>query len=451
MLLWPFPAAAAGAPGVPGFPVGAVPLDDGRQAAGAVPAGMTSEMEVLRALKLLFEHHKALDEKQMILKEENNQEKILPDGVLDVNHEQENMPSANGKASPWSRSLSDSHHTIQSVQGCWNLSPMHHRPSNGSLSHEEDLVKVVELQEVLDKQSREHSQMKERLTALSAHVTELEEDLDMARKDLLKCEDDDLNDKLENEIENKDSMHRQTEDKNRQLQERLELVEKLQQSLRRAETLPEVEAELAQKVAALSKAGETRNIDERLRQMEPQLEEKNKELQRVVQGREKKMNEEHNKRLSDTVDKLLSESDEKLQLHLKERMAALENKNVLKPNLMKLVNASQQSKRNKAYKNALVIFQLHRVKIVCRVKVQSEPFTVPVFQEQRCSASSLFNVVPSRYGKLYCEMSVKSPSLLFLSSPDRIVMDSAPEWLFRLNIGPQIGWIEAILDNAYVS
>lgn len=92
-------------------------------------------------------------------------------------------------------------------------------------------------------------------------------------------------------------------------------------------------------------------MEERLRQLEAQLEEKNQELLRVrgrlrrhaalpadrslavnvslclVQARQReKMNEEHNKRLSETVDKLLSESNERLQLHLKERMSALEDK-----------------------------------------------------------------------------------------------------------------------------
>uniref|UniRef100_A0A3Q3JQF3 SAM domain-containing protein n=1 Tax=Monopterus albus TaxID=43700 RepID=A0A3Q3JQF3_MONAL len=333
------------------------------------PAGVSSEVEVLKALKSLFEHHKALDEKVRerlrvalercsaleeqltishkelaYLREQSGQKRGLADGTSEISHSSENTPSTNGK-----------------------------RLSDGSLSQEEELgpgfVKVGELQEVVDRQAADLSQMKERMAAMASRISELEEDLDTARKDLIKSEDmntrlqrdlresvaqkedmeerittlekrylaaqreatsvHDHNDKLENEVANKESLYRQTEERNRQLQEKLELAEqKLQQTIRKAETLPEVEAELAQRVAALTKAEERHgNVEERLRQLEAQLEEKNQELLRARQR--EKMNEEHNKRLSETVDKLLSESNERLQLHLKERMSALEDKNNL--------------------------------------------------------------------------------------------------------------------------
>ncbi|NWR36025.1 LIPA1 protein, partial [Tachuris rubrigastra] len=331
------------------------------------PAGVSSEVEVLKALKSLFEHHKALDEKV-----------------------RERLRVALERCSLLEEELGTTHKEVGfCLKSCIFMCAL---SSDDSLYHDENLAKVIELQDIIDKQNKEQAQMKERLTALSGRVTELEEDLDTARKDLIKSEEmntklqrdvretmaqkedmeerittlekrylaaqreatsvHDLNDKLENEIATKDSMHRQSEDKNRQLQERLELAEqKLQQTLRKAETLPEVEAELAQRVAALTKAEERHgNIEERLRQMEAQLEEKNQELQRARQR--EKMNEEHNKRLSETVDKLLSESSERLQLHLKERMAALEDKNSL---LREIENAKKQIEELQHEKDQLAL------------------------------------------------------------------------------------------------
>ncbi|XP_030158384.1 liprin-alpha-4 isoform X3 [Lynx canadensis] len=327
------------------------------------PSGVSSEVEVLKALKSLFEHHKALDEKV-----------------------RERLRAALERVTTLEEQLAGAHQQVSALQqgagardgateeeGAVELGPKRLR--------KDDTGQVEELQELLEKQNFELSQARERLVTLTATVAELEEDLGTARRDLIKSEElsskhqrdlrealaqkedmeerittlekrylaaqreatsiHDLNDKLENELANKESLHRQ---------ELLEVAEqKLQQTMRKAETLPEVEAELAQRIAALTKAEERHgNIEEHLRQLEGQLEEKNQELARVRQR--EKMNEDHNKRLSDTVDRLLSESNERLQLHLKERMAALEEKNTL---IQELESSQRQIEEQHHHKGRL--------------------------------------------------------------------------------------------------
>uniref|UniRef100_A0A8I3NRP7 PTPRF interacting protein alpha 2 n=1 Tax=Canis lupus familiaris TaxID=9615 RepID=A0A8I3NRP7_CANLF len=363
------------------------------------PSGVSSEVEVLKALKSLFEHHKALDEKvRERLRVSLERVSALEEELAAANQEIVALREQNVHIQ---RKIASSEGSTESehLEGMDPGQKVHEkRLSNGSIDSTDETSQIVELQELLEKQNYEMAQMKERLAALSSRVGEVEQEAETARKDLIKTEEmntkyqrdireamaqkedmeerittlekrylsaqrestsiHDMNDKLENELANKEAILRQMEEKNRQLQERLELAEqKLQQTMRKAETLPEVEAELAQRIAALTKSDPTSstssddyqyvmeaklqemisirrkaeerhgNIEERMRHLEGQLEEKNQELQRARQR--EKMNEEHNKRLSDTVDRLLTESNERLQLHLKERMAALEEKNVL--------------------------------------------------------------------------------------------------------------------------
>ncbi|XP_033939144.1 liprin-alpha-4 isoform X4 [Pseudochaenichthys georgianus] len=315
------------------------------------PSGVSSEVEVLKALKSLFEHHKALDEKvrerlRVALERVSSLEGQLTASTQELNTVRQ-------------RKDGDSLERTDGSKPTWKRLP------NGSIDAHDEGSRVSELQELLERTNKELVQSREHSATLSGRMADLEAELTNARRELCRSEElsikqhreqreredmeerittlekrylaaqretthiHDLNDKLENELATKDSLHHQSEEKVRQLQEMLEMAEqRLAQTMRKAETLPEVEAELAQRVAALSKAEERHgNVEERLRQLESQLEEKNQELGRARQR--EKMNEEHNKRLSDTVDRLLTESNERLQLHLKERMAALEDKNSL--------------------------------------------------------------------------------------------------------------------------
>ena len=71
-----------------------------------------------------------------------------------------------------------------------------------------------------------------------------------------------------------------------------------------------------------------------------------------------KMSEEHNVRLSSTVDRLLTESNERLQLHLKERMGALEEKNQLTSDLARITKLLEDTQQEKVRHKDAVQFYL---------------------------------------------------------------------------------------------
>ena len=214
------------------------------------PAGVSSEVEVLKALKSLFEHHKSLDEKV-----------------------REKLRLSLERASHLEEELAKSYEEINKLKSDKNnLDKKEEVLTNGSDVSEEskpktslDESEINEMKTLIEKQSSELLSSRLKLSELNNKLKELEDSLKLSEQAQLNIKDEnlklretlyennaqkedqeerisslekrylnaqrestllhDLNEKLEHELENKEAQLKLEEEKVTAINERLELTE----------------------------------------------------------------------------------------------------------------------------------------------------------------------------------------------------------------------------------
>ncbi|EDV29378.1 uncharacterized protein TRIADDRAFT_51625 [Trichoplax adhaerens] len=231
---------------------------------------------------------------------------------------------------------------------------------------------IIDLQQKLEETFAQKEDLEVRITTLEDRCCETQRDLDNTTS---------ANQFLSDELTCKEESQKEMEELLHEYKEKYMAKEKeLKDTIKNAEIIPDLENQLQDTLKELSKANENQKaMRNRIVDLETKIQDHEAELLRA--RKRQKVSEDDNMRLSRTLDKMLSETNQRLQIHLEERMTALETKNGLNQELQRVRELLDE----RTYEKKMVQLQLERTK---RELISAEEKVININIEDRVSPRS---------------------------------------------------------------